>query len=103
MSVAEWIKRDAGQLISGLVQTLVFVSVGTWYVGGRLAEIDQRAALQDQAIVSMRERINQVESQSGVYRSEVLVAVSNMRNELRSDLLRLEDRIENKFSGRAPP
>jgi hypothetical protein len=103
MNVAEWLKRDAGQLVSGLVQTLVFVSLGTWYVGGRLAEIDQRALLQDQALSTMRDRINQVESQSSGYRNELLAEVRGVRNDLRNDLIRLEDKIENKFNGRPPP
>ncbi len=103
MAVADWIKRDAGQLVSGLIQTLVFVALSTWYVGGRIAEIDQRAALQEEKLTGLRERIDQVETASANYRSELLAEVRGMRNDLRNDLIRLQDRIDNKFNGRPPP
>jgi hypothetical protein len=96
VNVADWLKRDAGQLISGLVQTLVFVSLGTWYVGGRLAEIDKRAALHDQQLVQLQQRIDQVKFESDRERSEVISELRAIRNDLRGDLIRLEDKIEGR-------
>ncbi len=103
MTVSEWVKRDLGQLLSGLVQTLVFVSLGTWYVNARLGEIDTRDALHEQSIANLGKRVDHVEGQAANYRNEVLAEVRGMRNELRNDLIRLEDKIEHKFAGRPPP
>lgn len=101
----EWLKRDAGQLISGMIQTLVFVSVGTWYVGGRLSDIDRRDALHDRDIANLQSRIDGVESNAALFRSEVLAEVRGVRNDLRDDIRRLDDKLETKFNGRvtAPP
>ncbi|MDZ4813079.1 MAG: hypothetical protein SGI99_10765 [Pseudomonadota bacterium] len=103
MSMPEWLKRDAGQLVSGLVQTLVFVALGTWYVGGRLAAIDTRALVQAEKLERMQERMDQVESNASLYRSEVLAEVRGARLDLRSDLQRLEDKIDERLNGRHPP